>query len=178
MIQQKICLNFGQEKAHNARMKVFSKIVINKSVNEIINLIKSPNNLEKFHPFCKTNTIDVWNEYNKIDYVNYYSGKSYKRQFTNINANGYTLDVYEDRKLATITWTVASINNKSFIEITADLNMPYSLRIINLIIFHVYVKHVMKRYLNAVTKGLKMYMETKEIIQEDQFGKHIWYSAY
>ena len=109
MIQQKICLNFGQEKAHNARMKVFSKIVINKSVNEIINLIKSPNNLEKFHPFCKTNTIDVWNEYNKIDYVNYYSGKSYKRKFTNINANGYTLDVYEDRKLATITWIVTSI---------------------------------------------------------------------
>ena len=104
-------------------MKVFSKIDINKSVNEIINLIKSPNNLEKFHPFCKTNTIDVWNEYNKIDYVNYYSGKSYKRQFTNINANGYTLDVYEDRKLATITWTVTSINNKSFIEITADLNL-------------------------------------------------------
>ena len=159
-------------------MKISSKIDINRPVNEIINLIKSPNNLEKFHPFCKSNTINVWNEREKIDYVNYYSGKSYKRYFTNIYANGYTLDIYEDRKLATITWTVSSINNKSFLEITADLNMPYSLRIINLLIFHVYVKHLMKNYLNAVTNGLKVYMETKETIHEDQFGKHIWYSAY
>ena len=159
-------------------MKVFSKIDINKSVNEIIDLIKSPNNLEKFHPYCKTNTIDAWNEYKKIDYVNYYSGKSYKRHFTNIYENGYTLDIYEDRKLATITWTVTSINNKSYIEIKADLNMPYRLKIINLIIFHVYVKHLMKDYLNAVTKGLKVYMETEETVSEDQFGKHIWYSAY
>ena len=159
-------------------MKISSKIDINKSVNEIVNLIKSPNNLEKFHPFCKTNTIDVWNEHKKIDYVNYYSGKSYKRHFTNIDANGYTLDVYENRKLATITWTVTTKNNKSFLEITADLNMPYNLRIINLLIFHVYVKHLMKNYLNAVTKGLKVYMETEKTIHEDQFGKHIWYSAY
>ena len=34
-----------------------SKIIINSDKTEIIRLIKSPNNLEKFHPFCKKNKV-------------------------------------------------------------------------------------------------------------------------
>ena len=38
-------------------MKVSSYIKINKSANEVLNLIKSPNNLEKFHPYCISNKV-------------------------------------------------------------------------------------------------------------------------
>ena len=56
-------------------MLINSKIKINSSKDLIINLIKSKNNLEKFHPFCLKNEVINWDKENSIDYVYYFSGK-------------------------------------------------------------------------------------------------------
>ena len=66
-----------------------SKIIINSDETEISRLIKSPNNLEKFHPFCKKNKVEVWNKEKSIDFVEYHNNKIYKRKFIDWGDNGY-----------------------------------------------------------------------------------------
>ena len=158
-------------------MLVNSKIKINSSKDLIINLIKSKNNLEKFHPYCLKNEVINWDKENSIDYVNYFSGKKYKRKFVKWNNDGYELEIYEDRKLAKISWSVLLINDQCIVSIQAKPYLPYKSRFINRLVFHIYVKYMLNSYLNAVLRGLKFYIENNIIVKENQFGKHRWYSA-
>ena len=158
-------------------MIVSSQIEINNSKECVLNIIRSPRNLEKIHPFCKENRIETWNEEKSIDYVHYYSGKIYKRKFMKWNNDGYVLEIYEDRKLATISWRINSNDKSSIIEIIARPYMPFKYKLINIIIFNLYVRYLLKTYLDSVVKGLKYYSETNISVRKDQFGKHIWYSG-
>ena len=157
-------------------MIVQKQLEINKQSNIVLNLIKSQNNLEKFHPFCKKNIVIKWDGKNSEDIVIYHSKKKYIRKFYEWNENGYKLEIFEDRKLADITWIVNEFNSKSIIKIKAKLYLPYKYKLINTIIFNIYVKYVLKSYLNSVVKGLKYYLETNKTVSNNQFGKHIWYS--
>ena len=157
-------------------MKTYSQIDINCNSLEILNLIKTPGNLEKFHPFCKKNIICNWGNQDSVDYVHYYSGKTYKREFIEWKNNGYALEIFDNRKLAKITWLVNSVPNGSMVKIFAEPLLPFRYKYINFLIFHIYVKHILKSYLKSVLKGLKYYSETKTIVTKDQFGSHIWYS--
>ena len=157
-------------------MIVQSQLEINKQSNIVLNLIKSQNNLEKFHPFCKKNIVIKWDGKNSEDIVIYHSKKKYIRKFYEWNENGYKLEIFEDRKLADITWIVNEFNSKSIIKIKAKLYLPYKYKLINTIIFNIYVKYVLKSYLNSVVKGLKYHLETNKTVSNNQFGKHIWYS--
>ena len=157
-------------------MIVQSQLEINKQSNIVLNLIKSQNNLEKFHPFCKKNIVIKWDGKNSEDIVIYHSEKKYIRKFNEWNENGYKLEIFEDRKLADITWNVKDFNSKSIIKIKAKLYLPYKYKLINTIIFNIYVRFVLKSYLNSVVKGLKYYLETNKTVSNNQFGKHIWYS--
>ena len=158
-------------------MIVSSQIEINNSKEWVLNIIRSPRNLEKIHPFCKKNIIEIWNEEKSIDYIHYYSGKIYKRKFMKWNNEGYVLEIYEDRKLATISWRINSNDKSSIIEIIARPYMPFKYKLINIIIFNLYVRYLLKTYLDSVVKGLKYYSETDISVRKDQFGKHIWYSG-
>tara|TARA_B100002019_G_scaffold242022_1_gene218216 strand:- start:229 stop:705 length:477 start_codon:yes stop_codon:yes gene_type:complete len=158
-------------------MIVSSQIEINNSKECVLNIIRSPRNLEKIHPFCKENRIETWNEEKSIDYVHYYNGKIYKRKFMKWNNEGYVLEIYEDRKLATISWIINSNDKNSIIEIIARPYMPFKYKLINIIIFNLYVRYLLKTYLDSVVKGLKYYSETNISVRKDQFGKHIWYSG-
>ena len=158
-------------------MLVNSRIKINSSKDLIINLIKSKNNLEKFHPFCLKNEVINWDKENSIDYIYYFSGKKYKRKFVKWNNDGYELEIYEDRKLAKISWSVLANDDQSIVSIQAKPYLPYKSRFINRLVFHIYVKYMLNTYLNAVLSGLKFYIENNIIVKENQFGKHRWYSA-
>ena len=158
-------------------MKVSSYIKIKKSANGVLNLIKSPNNLEKFHPYCISNKVDIWDREKSVDYVHYYSGKIYKRKFTEWNKNGYVLDIYNEVKTATISWIVKPEKTKSIVIIEADAILPFNNVFIRYIVFHLYIKFMIRNYLNSVLKGLKYHLEKDELVIEDQFGKHDWYSA-
>ena len=158
-------------------MLVNSRIKINSSKDLIINLIKSKNNLEKFHPFCLKNEVINWDKENSIDYVYYFSGKKYKRKFVKWNNDGYELEIYEDRKLAKISWSVLVNDNQSIVSIQAKPYLPYKSRFINRLVFHIYVKYMLNTYLNAVLRFLKFHIENNIIVKENQVGKHRWYSA-
>ena len=113
-------------------MIVQSQLEINEQSNIVLNLIKSQNNLEKFHPFCKKNIIIKWDGKNSEDIVIYHSKKKYIRKFYEWNENGYKLEIFEDRKLADITWIVKDFNGKSIIKIKAKLYLPYKLSLIHI----------------------------------------------
>ncbi len=157
-------------------MIVQSQLEINKESNTVIDLIKSKSNLEKFHPFCKKNIVVKWKGKNSEDIVIYHNNKQYVRKFTEWHQSGYKLEIFEDRKLADISWNVKDLNNKSIIKITAKPYLPYKYRFINVIVFNLYVKYVLQSYLNSVVKGLKYYLETSKTVSDNQFGRHIWYS--
>ena len=106
----------------------------------------------------------------------YHNNKQYVRKFTEWHQSGYKLEIFEDRKLADISWNVKDLNNKSIIKITAKPYLPYKYRFINVIVFNLYVKYVLQSYLNSVVKGLKYYLETNKTVSDNQFGRHIWYS--
>ena len=55
--------------------------------------------------------------------------------------------------------------------------MPFKYKLINIIIFNLYVRYLLKTYLDSVVKGLKYYSETNISVRKNQFGKHIWYSG-
>ena len=57
-----------------------SKIIINSDETEIIKLIKSPNNLEKFHPFCKKIKLRFGTKKNQLISLNIITTK-----FTNVS---------------------------------------------------------------------------------------------
>ena len=103
--------------------------------------------------------------------------KKHKRKFIRWNNDGYELEIYEDRKLAKISWSVLVNGDQSIVSIQAEPYLPYKSRLINIIIFHIYVKYMLTSYLNAVLNGLKFYIENNIIVKEDQYGKHRWYSA-
>ena len=75
-----------------------SKIIINSDETEIIRLIKSPNNLEKFHPFCKKNKVEVWNKEKSIDFVEYHNNKIYKRKTTILTKINTTISGHKTTK--------------------------------------------------------------------------------
>ncbi len=158
-------------------MNVNKSIFINKSKKTVLNLIKSPNNLEKFHPYCSTNFVETWGDSNSLDYIKYNNGTLYKREFIEWNEDGYLLNIYQNKKIATVKWFVKETSNlKSIINIKITPIMPFNFKLLNFLLFQFYVKHKLKSYLLSVLQGLKFYLEKKECVKRDQFGKHSWYS--
>ena len=148
-------------------MIVSNEININCNIDSVLKLIKSPRNLEKFHPFCKKNVVKRWDSENSIDYVHYHSGKIYKRKFIKWN---------DHVKTATIKWTAKPSSNGSIVTIDANLILPFKNKYFRKLAFNLYIKYMIGRYLNNVLMGLKYFLETGVIVKKNYFGTHSWYS--
>ena len=157
-------------------MIVSNEININCNIDSVLKLIKSPRNLEKFHPFCKKNVVKRWDSENSIDYVHYHSGKIYKRKFIKWNDDGYILEIFDHVKTATIKWTAKPSSNGSIVTIDANLILPFKNKYFRKLAFNLYIKYMIGRYLNNVLMGLKYFLETGVIVKKNHFGQHSWYS--
>ena len=107
-------------------MIIQSQLEINKQPDTVIDLIKSENNLEKFHPYCKKNEIIEWNGEGSKDVLIYLNGLTYFREFTNWdNKVGYSLLIGRKRgPKSKVIWKITSTNNSVFLTITV---FPYLL---------------------------------------------------
>ena len=83
----------------------------------------------------------------------------------------------KEGKKSKVEWKITNQGNTSFlsIEIFPYLSSKYPL-IINYLLFFTIVKPKLKNYLHSVLKGLVWYMDNKEPVNENQFGKHKWFS--
>ena len=81
---------------YTRRLPISSSEKFGISVEQLWDLISSPGNLNKTHPFCKSNDAIVWDDEHK-DRLEYLNGRTYIRNFQTWSPNeGYTLLIGEE----------------------------------------------------------------------------------
>jgi len=144
------------------------------SREKIWEVISRPGNLVDFHPFCKSNPVEVWPGVGSRDGVYYYSGLILMRDFTAwFEGAGYDLTATSDNGMQfKVSW-----------RITTEMNESSAL---NLTIRQVLVQSSEKRmkqygrlldkYLKQVGQGFEYYLRTGERVRRNQFGSHRLFS--
>ena len=157
-------------------MYVEAKKTFKKDRSEILDAIRLPNNLENYHPFCKENKVEKWPGKGSIDYVKYLNGLKYRRDFVKWDESGYVLDIGAKSKVARVKWLVEGNSTQSSLKITINPKLPYKNKIIRTIMWHAYIKYRLQIYINNVVEGFADYIDTKEKVPINKYGKHPWFS--
>tara|TARA_E500000081_G_scaffold148172_1_gene173326 strand:+ start:511 stop:984 length:474 start_codon:yes stop_codon:yes gene_type:complete len=157
-------------------MYVEAKKTFKKDRSEILDAIRLPNNLENYHPFCKENKVEKWPGKGSIDYVKYLNGLKYRRDFVKWDESGYVLDIGVESKVARVKWLVEGNSTQSSLKITINPKLPYKNKIIRTIMWHIYIKYRLQIYINNVVEGFADYIDTKERVPMNKYGKHPWFS--
>ena len=157
-------------------MYVEAKKTFKKDRSEILDAIRLPNNLENYHPFCKENKVEKWPGKGSIDYVKYLNGLKYRRDFIKWDESGYVLDIGVKSKVARVKWLVEGNSTQSSLKITINPKLPYKNKIIRTIMWHAYIKYRLQNYINKVVEGFADYIDTKERVPMNKYGKHPWFS--
>ena len=161
-------------------MYVESKVDFNLPKSKILKLITEPGNLEKYHPFCKKNEIIKWPGNGSVDILEYHNGMRFKREFFNWSDNGYDLKIGGKRNMAIVNWVVEGDENNSSLRVRINPNIknyvPIKSRLIQRLLWLIYIKPMLQSYINHVIKGFDHYMKTETNVLENQFGTHRWFS--
>ena len=157
-------------------MYVEAKKTFKTDRSKILEAIRLPNNLENYHPFCKENNVEKWPGKGSIDYVEYLNGLKYRRDFVKWDESGYVLDIGVKSKVARVKWLVEGNSTQSSLKITINPKLPYKNKIIRTIMWHAYIKYRLQNYINNVVEGFADYIDTKERVPMNKYGKHPWFS--
>ena len=149
------------------------------NTNELWKLISSPNNLEKFHPFCSQNPVIKWEGAHSVDKIYYHGGKVLTRNFFEWNeGTGYKLLIGEnDTDLSKVEWKIYKRARGSSLEISI---YPYRFnegpKFFNYLPFYMFIKPALSNYLWHIGEGLNYYHKTELPVERNQFGNHKWFS--
>ena len=156
-------------------MYVESKVELNLPKSKILNLIREPGNLNKYHPFCKKNEIINWPGNGSVDHLEYHNGMKFNREFYNWTDNGYDLRIGGKRNMAIVNWVVNDESRSSLrVRINPNIKnyIPIENRLIQRLFWFLYIKPMLQSYINHVIKGFNHYMKTETNV----LPKSIWYS--
>ena len=160
---------------------IHHKIRINTPPGRIWEIISSPGNLEYCHPFCESNPVDKWPGKGSIDYVYYYNGLKYIRQFTDWNNGiGYELVIGKTNgRKSKVIWRIDKIDDtSSYLNITI---YPHDIKrypsFAKSIVYYLYIIPSLHKYLSSVLNGFQWYITTNERVRKNQFGTHKWFSG-
>ena len=161
-------------------MYVESKVELNLPKSKILNLIREPGNLNKYHPFCKKNEIINWPGNGSVDHLEYHNGMKFNREFYNWTDNGYDLRIGGKRNMAIVNWVVEGDESGSSLTVRINPNIKnYILienRLIQRLFWFLYIKPMLQSYINHVIKGFNHFMKTETNVLPNQFGSHRWFS--
>jgi len=161
-------------------MYVESKVELNLPKSKILNLIREPGNLNKYHPFCKKNEIINWPGNGSVDHLEYHNGMKFNREFYNWTDNGYDLRIGGKRNMAIVNWVVEGGESGSSLRVRINPNIknyiPIENRLIQRLFWFLYIKPMLQSYINHVTKGFNHFMKTDTNVLPNQFGTHRWFS--
>ena len=161
-------------------MYVESKVELNLPKSKILNLIREPGNLNKYHPFCKKNVIISWPGNGSVDHLEYHNGMKFNREFYNWTDNGYDLRIGGKRNMAIVNWVVEGNEIRSSLRVRINPNIknyiPIENRLIQRLFWFLYIKPMLQSYINHVTKGFNHFMKTETNVLPNQFGTHRWFS--
>ncbi len=157
---------------------------INASPDKVWEVISTPGNLNFCHPFCKENTVAKWGEIGAEDAIEYYNGLVLYRLFTKWNeGKGYELligrGIYATAK---VLWTITAVNDgiselSITINVFPDIALKKYSKLLRGIIGKFYFLPNMSKYVKAVVKGFKYYIETGTPVKINQFGYNRMFST-
>ena len=161
-------------------------IELKASLRECWNIITTENHLELFHPFIISHAGKQLTSVGDKDNIIYINNLNFTREVISISEPifvddsencGYDLLVGRKKK-SLVKWHVKN-NHIGGVDLSITI-FPHTVsnynKIIKFFIFNFYIKPQLSKYLKSVTKGLKYYIETKQTVEKDQFGKHKWFS--
>ena len=161
-------------------MYVESKVELNLPKSKILNLIREPGNLNKYHPFCKKNEIINWPGNGSVDHLEYHNGMKFNREFYNWTDNGYDLRIGGKRNMAIVNWVVEGDENRSSLRVRINPNIKNYIPVKNILVqklfWFLYIKPMLQSYINHVIKGFNHFMKTETNVLPNQFGSHRWFS--
>ena len=149
------------------------------SVENLWEVVSSPNYLNNVHPFCKENSIIKWNNDHHEDKILYLNNKTYIRKFVSWKAlKGYDLWIGDNNKdQSFVEWRLEKAGNRSKLTITV---YPFLLsnwpRILSFLPYFLYINIKLKSYLFSVLSGIDWYIKENTPVPKNQFGKHSWFS--
>ena len=149
------------------------------SVENLWEVVSSPNYLNNVHPFCKENSIISWNNDHHEDKILYLNDKTYIRKFVSWRAlKGYDLWIGDNNKdQSFVEWRLEKAGNRSKLTITV---YPFLLsnwpRILSFLPYFLYINIKLKSYLFSVLSGIDWYIKENTPVPKNQFGKHSWFS--
>ena len=149
------------------------------SVENLWEVVSSPNYLNNVHPFCKENSIIKWNNDHHEDKILYLNNKTYIRNFVSWKAlKGYDLWIGDNNKdQSFVEWRLEKAGNRSKLTITV---YPFLLsnwpRILSFLPYFLYINIKLKSYLFSVLSGIDWYIKENTPVPKNQFGKHSWFS--
>ena len=90
------------------------------SVENLWEVVSSPNYLNNVHPFCKENSIISWNNDHHEDKILYLNDKTYIRKFVSWRAlKGYDLWIGDNNKdQSFVEWRLEKVGSRSKLTIT------------------------------------------------------------
>ena len=149
------------------------------SVENLWEVVSSPNYLNNVHPFCKENSIIKWNNDHHEDKILYLNDKTYIRKFVSWRAlKGYDLWIGDNNKdQSYVEWRLEKVDSRSKLTITV---YPFLLstwpRIFSFLPYFLYINIKLKSYLFSVLSGIDWYIKENTPVPKNQFGKHSWFS--
>ena len=141
-------------------------------------IISEPGNLNKVHPFCKSNKVINWDKDNHEDILEYLNGVTLHRKFDKWEEEkGYELNIgRENGRKSKVIWKITG-EKKSKLKITVYPHVfSNRSRIIYFITHALFINPGLKKYLSSVLRGYKWYLENKQPVPRNHFGKHKWFS--
>ena len=141
-------------------------------------IISEPGNLNKVHPFCKSNKVVYWDKDNHQDILEYLNGVTLYRKFYKWEeGKGYELNIgRENGRKSKVIWKITG-EKKSKLKITVYPHVFSNRnRIIYFITHALFINPGLKKYLSSVLMGYKWYLENKQPVPRNHFGKHKWFS--
>ena len=161
-------------------MHVEAKETFHKNRSIILEAIREPGNLNKYHPFCKKNEIINWPGNGSVDKLEYHNGLKFNREFYNWSDNGYDLRIGGKRNMAIVNWIVDGDESKSSLRVRIKPNIKNYIPIENIFLqklfWFLYVKPMLQSYINHVMRGFNHYIKTETNVLRNQFGTHRWFS--
>ncbi len=149
------------------------------SVEKLWEIVSSPNYLNNVHPFCRENSVILWDNDNHEDEIVYLNDLTYVRRFVDWRTfEGYDLWIGESNKdQSFVEWRLEKVDSGSKLTITV---YPFLLntwpKVFSFLPYFLYINIKLKSYLFSVLKGIDWYIKEKTPVPKNQFGKHSWFS--
>ena len=131
------------------------------SVENLWEVVSSPNYLNNVHPYCKENSIIKWKHDHHEDKILYLNEKTYIRKFVSWRPlKGYDLWIGDNnRDQSYVEWRLEKVGSRSKLTITV---YPFLLsawpRIFSFLPYFLYINIKLKSYLFSVLSGIDWYI--------------------